>query len=368
MADRRIGEFELIRRIQRRTAIPPALTPSVVAGIGDDAAVLKPRPGCLLLATTDLLAEHVHFDLTVTSYRRLGYKAVAANLSDIAAMGGIPKYAFIALALTAREAARDVEALYTGIREACRQAGAAVVGGDTSASCHGLLISITLLGEAAPEEVLRRSGARAGDRLYVTGTLGDAQAGLELLLRRKNKPRAVKSTPTHPSPLEGEGEGGGGLAYLIRRHLTPTARFIEGRILAQNRLASAAIDLSDGLAGDLRHICAESGVGALIDVRRLPLSAALISYARARRRAPAEYALTGGEDYELLFTVRPKQVPRVNALIRRGDLCATAIGTITARRLGLRLIGSDGAVRPLKAKGYEHHLGGIAPKGRPSPT
>jgi len=367
MAQHGIGEFELIRRLRRSTPLPPSVASSVVAGIGDDAAVLQPRAGRVLLATTDLLAEGVHFDLAFTTYRQLGYKAAMANLSDIAAMGGIPRHVLVAMALTARETPRDVEALYAGIRAACRPAGAVVVGGDTSASQNGLFLSLTVLGEATPTEVLRRSGARAGDRLYVTGTLGDARAGLEILLRRKNKSRAVKTTPTHPSPLEGEGEGRGDLAYLTRRHLVPTARLTEGRTLAEDKLASAAIDLSDGLAGDLRHICEESGVGALVDVRRLPLSSPLIAHARARRRSPVEYALSGGEDYELLFTVPPRKIARVEAHIRLRRLHATDIGTITARRQGLRMIGYDNTVRPLTARGYEHRLGAIEPKGRPAP-
>jgi thiamine-monophosphate kinase len=353
MAERRIGEFELIHRIERRTPIAPLLAQSVVAGIGDDAAILKPHPGRVLLATTDLLAEHVHFDLALTTYRQLGYKAVMANLSDIAAMGGVPRYVFIAMALTARETVRDVEALYAGIRDACRPAGSAVVGGDTSASRHGLFLAVTLLGEAAPKEVLLRSGARAGDRVYVTGTLGDAQAGLEILAARGGERGKAASAPD--------------AAYLTRRHLEPVARLAEGRRLAEEGLASAAIDLSDGLAGDLRHICEQSRVGGLIDTRRLPFSACLIAYARANRRDPIEYALSGGEDYELLFTVPPKQVKRVDALINRRQLCATAVGAITTQRSGLRIIGHDGVVRPLTARGYEHRLGAINPKGRSLP-
>ncbi len=334
MRQSRIGEFELIRRLRRATAIPRAVRGSVVAGIGDDAAILKPRPGHVTLATTDLLAERIHFNLTFTSYRQLGYKAAMANLSDIAAMGGVPRFLLVALALTSREAPRDIEAMYAGIRAACDPAGVAVVGGDTSASRTDLFLAVTVLGDAAPRDVLRRSGARAGDRLYATGTLGDAQAGLELL-------RARKRTNSD----------------LIARHLRPTARLKEARRLAEGRLASAAIDVSDGLAGDIRHICEESGVGCLIDARKLPLSPQLLAHARARKRDPIAYALSGGEDYELLFTVPPTKVSRVESLVRRRQLRATPIGTITPRRQGLRLITRDGSVRPLTAKGYEHRLG-----------
>jgi len=344
MRQRRIGEFELIQRLRNVTRIPPALRRAVLTGIGDDAAVLKTPAGRVLLATTDVLVERVHFDLACTTCRQLGYKAAMANLSDIAAMGGVPRFVLIALAVTPRQSSRDLEALYAGVTAACRTAGAAVVGGDTSASRTDLFLSLTVLGEAAPEEVLRRSTARAGDHLYVTGTLGDAQAGLEILLARKAGRR-------------GRGTNARAEAYLAGRHQAPTARLREARNLAAGRLASAAIDLSDGLAGDIRHICEESKVGCLIDARRLPLSRPLIAYARGRRRDPLAYALGGGEDYELLFAVPPANVPRVDGLIRRRALRATSIGRITPAGRGLRIIEADGSVRPLTAKGYEHRLG-----------
>ncbi len=344
MRQSRIGEFELIRRLRNATRIPHAVRSAVLAGIGDDAAVLKARPGRVLLATTDLLVERVHFDLACTTYRQLGYKAAMANLSDIAAMGGIPRFVLVAVAVTPRQTPRDILALYAGVEAACRLAGAAVVGGDTSASRTDLFLSLVVLGEAAPAEVLRRSTARAGDHLYVTGTLGDAQAGLEILLARK---KGRRRTATNAR----------GAAYLTGRHLAPTARLREARRLAETRLASSAIDLSDGLAGDVRHICEESKVGCLIDARQLPLSRPLIAHSRAGRRDPIAYALGGGEDYELLFTVPPAKVPLVEGLIRRRLLRATPIGSITPARRGLRIIGADGAVQPLTAKGYEHRLG-----------
>jgi len=334
MRQSRIGEFELIRSLRRATVIPHGVEASVLTGIGDDAAILKPRPGRVILATTDLLAERIHFNLTFTSYRQLGYKAAMASLSDIAAMGGAPRFLLIALALPPRETPRDVEAIYAGIRAACDPAGVAVVGGDTSSSRTDLFLAVMVLGDAAPGAVLRRSGARAGDRLYVTGTLGDAKAGFELLQARKRTN-----------------------AYLITRHLMPTARLKEARHLADGRLASAAIDVSDGLAGDIRHICEESRVGCLIDARKLPLSPQLLTHARARKRDPIAYALSGGEDYELLFTVPPAKVPRVDTLIRLQQLRATAIGVMTPSRQGLRLVGVDGTVGPLTAKGYEHRFG-----------
>ena len=337
-----VTEFGLIRRFRQITASPPHRRSSVIAGIGDDAAVLKIQSDHVLLATTDLLAEKVHFDLAYMTYRQVGYRAGVANLSDIAAMGGTPRYALIAVALSPGTTAAAAEALYSGIQAACRGTGTAIVGGDTSASQDRLFLCVTILGEAKPKELLRRSGARRGDRLYVTGTVGDARAGCEILHDKRNR-RRVRI------PARSE-------THLISRHVKPTARLSEGRTLAERRLASAAIDLSDGLAGDLRHICEESGVGATLDLRRLPLSPALLDYARARRQDPTHYALLGGEDYELLFTVPAGKVSEVEALIRLGRLCATPIGSIAGRRHGLQTIGHDGKTRALVARSYEHHF------------
>src|SRR2546427_8218900 len=227
-----------------------------------------------------------------------------------------------------RETPRDVAAIYAGIRAACDPAGVGVVGGHRPASRPDLCLAVRVLGDAAPGAVLGGSGARAGDRLYVTGTLGDAKAGFELL-------RARKRTN----------------AYLITRHLMPTARLKEARHLADGRLASAAIDVSDGLAGDIRHICEESGVGCLIDARTLPLSPQLLPHPRARKRDPIAYALSGGGDYELLFTPPPAKVSRVAPLIRPQQLRATAIGVMTPSRQGLPLVGVDRAAGPLTAQG-----------------
>ena len=340
-APRRITEFALIRRLQQITPTPSARTSAIIAGIGDDAAIVRPRAGYALLATTDLLAEQVHFDLAYMTYRQVGHRAAVANLSDMAAMGASPRYALVAMALGPRTTLADVTALYTGIVDVCRAAETAVIGGDTSASRQGLFVSLTVLGEAPPTQILRRSGARPGDVLYVTGTLGDSRAGLELL--RAAKP-ARNVRPTRET------------RYLVQRHLAPTARLAEGRILAGSGLASAAIDVSDGLAGDVRHICEDSSVGVLLDLRRLPLSPALLTWARAQHRDPVAYALIGGEDYELLLTVPRSKTARVDALIRRGQLCATAIGTITPRHQGLRMITVKGKITPLTARSYEHRI------------
>lgn len=332
----RITEFELIRRLQQIVRVPSSRRSAIIAGIGDDAAIVK--TGGVLIATTDLLVEQIHFDLGYMTYRQVGYRALTANLSDIAAMGASPRYALIAIAVAPRTTAQNVTELYTGIAAACAAAQTAVIGGDTSSSMKGLVISITLLGAANPRQILRRSGARPGDVLYVTGTLGDARAGLEYLRGSSGSSPAAR--------------------FLTRRHISPTARLREGRYLAETGLATSAIDLSDGLAGDVRHICEESSVGVLVDLRRLPLSSALQAFARKRHQDPASYALTGGEDYELLFTVAKAKVARADVMIRRGKLFATPIGVITSQRQGMRMITKQGKIMPLTARSYEHRIGG----------
>jgi thiamine-monophosphate kinase len=335
-----ITEFQLIRRLQQLTPPPKGLAPLILAGIGDDAAVLKLAPGQVLIATTDLLAEDVHFDLRYVSFRQLGHRTAVANLSDIAAMGAEARYALVALAVPQSIPPRNIASLYAGMQAACRQAGTAIVGGDTSISRDRLFINMTLLGSCRRHEVLCRSGARPGDVLYVTGTLGDSQAGLEILRKR----RTVRSGTSRSH------------GFLIQRHLMPTARLVEGRLLAIRQLASAAIDISDGLAGDVRHLCEASAVGAMVDLRRLPVSPALVKYASAQGMTSADYALAGGEDYELLFAVPRGKKSRVDALIRSGRLCASAIGLITRKREGLWTLGTDGKRRQLTARGYEHVL------------
>ena len=336
-----ITEFEFIRHLRETTPMVPGMASSIIAGIGDDAAVVKVRPGHLLLATTDLLAEGVHFDLAYMTYRQVGYRAAVANLSDMAAMGATPRYALVAVALGPKAKARDAKNLYSGIQEACTLAKTMVVGGDTSASRRSLFVCLTVLGEAKAASVLTRTGALQGDVLYVTGTLGDSFAGREILQDRTVAPRVRDRDRDQ----------------LVTRHIRPTARLVESRTLAAARVANAAIDLSDGLAGDLRRLCTESRVGAVVDLQRLPVSRSLQAYSRVRRKDPLHYAVTGGEDYELLFTVPVKKVAQVERLIRRGLLCATAIGRITPARQGLRVMSVDGKSRALQAHGYEHLIG-----------
>lgn len=335
-----LSEFALIRSLRRRFG---RTGPSVVRGIGEDAAIIRMPTGSRLLLTTDLLAEGVHFDLATTTLEDVGYRAAVANLSDIAAMGGVPRYLLVSLAIPPKRTAAEIDRLYRGIMQACRGYGVQLVGGDTSASRDGLFINITLTGAARPDRVLTRAGARAGDLIYVTGTLGDSQAGLDLLRAGDRAPASLLDTAADQVRR-----------FLIRRHLRPSARVREGRLLAERRLASAAIDLSDGLSGDLAHLCEESRVGAELDPRAIPVSSACRSYADARRLNPVDVALSGGEDYELLFTVPPANRRKVEALAHRARFRVSCIGLITARRSGIRVKRDDGSWQPLTVTSYVH--------------
>lgn len=329
------GEFRLIRQLAERFS---RSHPSVLRGIGDDAAVVRCSTRQRLLLTTDLLAEGIHFDLRTATFEDIGYKAAVANLSDIAAMGGKPHVMLVALALPRTATSSQVERLYRGMMRICRPCMVVLVGGDTSASRHGWFISMTMTGVASPHRILYRSGARPGDDLWVSGTLGDSAAGLQLLAG----PTPSKLAPHH-------------VRTLIARHRRPTPRIALGQLLASQKLATAAIDVSDGLSGDLAHVCEASGMGVEVVAATLPLSPALRAYALSRRMDAARLALQGGEDYELLFTAPSSARGRLERLSRRQARCPlTRIGTITRERFGLRLRQRDGELVAIPRLSYEH--------------
>lgn len=340
VARRLLPEFALIRTLARRFG---GRRTGVIRGIGDDAAVLAPERHEWWHVTTDLLVEGVHFDLTTASPESVGYRAGMANLSDLAAMGAEPRFLLVSLAVPASFATRGIDDCYTGLLQACRRYGVVLIGGDTSASRSAVFLNITLIGVTPVGRALFRSGARAGDLIYVTGTLGDSLAGLRLLnVRRRSEwnRTALSFSLRHRR-------------FLLERHLRPTARVAEGRWLNRARLATAAIDVSDGLSGDLRHLCEESGTGAEIVESALPLSDACRRYAQWARTDPTALALAGGEDYELLFTVAPAHRGRLERQARVRGVQITCIGAMQPRRFGIRLR-SDGRLRPLPFCSYEH--------------
>ncbi|HEY3151782.1 MAG TPA: thiamine-phosphate kinase, partial [Candidatus Binatia bacterium] len=322
-----LGEFGLIDRI-RRTA--PA-GPGVRIGIGDDAAWIASSSGSSLV-TADLLIEDVHFDLRWTSLFDLGYKSLAVNLSDIAAMGGVPTYAILSLGIPVSFDSNDIDNLYRGINTLARQCGVSIVGGDTNFA-KSLIISVCVIGGPPPQPV-RRSGAKVGHDIYVTGTLGDSALGLKLLQRKS--PRMKQKSP---------------FAQLLKRHHQPTPRIAAGVLLARQKLATAMIDVSDGLLQDLGHICQASRIGAMIWEARLPLSRA---YRAIAGRDGTHYALSGGEDYELLFCARPSDRARIAKLERRVGLTITRIGICVRANRGITVLDSYGKLVSTRFKGHDH--------------
>ncbi len=321
---RHLGERAVIERLRRAFGERRS---DVLLGIGDDAALVRgPRR---LLLTTDILVEDEDFILADHPPRLLGRKALNVNLSDIAAMGGRPRHALVGLALPGDIEAAWLQRFSEGLRGAAREAGVALVGGDLSQASK-VMIAVTVTGEA--NRPVRRAGARPGDAIYVSGTLGDAAGGLRLV--RKGGGRGV-AKPVRP---------------LVEAFLDPAPRLKLGSLLAGRGLASAMIDLSDGLSVDLAHVCEESGVGAEIEAGRIPISEALRRFALD----PLALALDGGEDFELLFTVRPDREAAVEALARRWKL--TRIGRITPGRR-VYLADVRGRRKVLRPGGFEHFAG-----------
>jgi thiamine-monophosphate kinase len=314
--------------------------PRPVVGIGDDAAVLAPPRRMQTLLTTDFLTEGVHFLFDRTPPHLLGRKAMAVNLSDIAAMGGAPHSALVSVGLPRGTAASWARGLARGLAEQARRHHVAIVGGDTCAA-ERIFVSVTLTGAVEPGRAVRRSGARAGDGLYVTGTLGASTAGLALL-RRRVRPVLGPASRARAAAKR----------RLVQAHLDPEPRVLFGRALGMSGLAGAMIDLSDGLAKDLPRLCAASRAGAVLTESALPVDVAvreLFGDERALRMA-----IAGGEDYELLFAARPGTEALLAGLAARLRMPVTRIGTVTHARHGVRLLGRDGRYRPLPRPAFEH--------------
>jgi thiamine-monophosphate kinase len=338
-----IGEFGLIRAIQQHAA---GRSLDTMIGIGDDAAVLKIGPATLLLATTDMLIEGVHFDLSYTDFYSLGWKSAAINLSDIAAMGGMPRFCLSSLAIPARIPVEAVVKFYQGFNALLQVHKTILVGGDTCSSKGGLVISVTALGEAKKKAVISRAGAKRGDRIFVTGTLGDSGAGLELLSSGVSQQGAEGRGKDRKSGIR---DPKSDIAKLIGKHLRPVPRVKWGRQLALSGCASSMIDVSDGLSSDMYHLCEESGTGGVLLSERIPFSTALLRSADRLRKPPLHYALSGGEDYELLFTVPSARMKTLEKL----NIPVTEIGIITAGN-AMFLVNAAGKKSALQPTGYNH--------------
>ena len=329
-----LGEFGLIERLTKD------ITPknqSTLRGVGDDCAVLH-YPDREVLVTTDLLLEGIHFDLTYVPLRHLGYKAVMANLSDICAMNGTPRQVTVSLGLSRKFSVEAVEELYDGMRLACERSGVDIVGGDTVSSLTGLTISITAIGEARHEDIVYRSGAHPTDLVCVSGNLGAAYMGLQLLEREKS---VLRATDGVQPAFEGK-------EYILERQLKPEARLDIVRALKDAGIRpTAMMDISDGLSSELLHICRQSGCGCRIYEEHIPIDYETAVMAEELNMNVSTCALNGGEDYELLFTVPLADYEKVEAL---DDV--RLIGHITAPELGTLLVTRDGAEITLRAQGF----------------
>lgn len=331
-----IGTYGLVQRVTepfRTTQVP-----TTVLGIGDDAALLSQKEGTRTVVTTELLMEGVHFDLVYFPLRYLGFKAVTAAISDIIAMGGTPTQILLSLGLSQRFQVEDVTAIMEGVAEACSLYSLDLVGGDTTSSLTGLAISTTAIGTLPEGDEVLRSTARKDDLICVTGDLGAAYMGLQLLVREKV---AYDGTPDFQPRFEGR-------EYILQRQMKPIARLDILRLLSEVGLRpTAMIDLTDGLAGDLLQLCKSSGVGCRVFEKRIPIDHETVGMASDFGLDPTLCALNGGEDFELLFTAPLSTKELLDTLPG-----ITQIGFVTDAADGYRLVSSGGSETEIRAQGY----------------
>ncbi|HXJ97855.1 MAG TPA: thiamine-phosphate kinase [Gelidibacter sp.] len=329
-----LGEFGLIDHLTQHFEITQK---STIKGIGDDAAVLEFKSKQLVV-TTDLLVEHVHFDLAYMPLKHLGYKAVMVNLSDVYAMNANATQITVSLAISSRFPLEALEELYAGIETAAKVYGVDVIGGDTTSSVTGLIISITALGEVDKNDVVYRSGAKPNDLLVVTGDLGAAYMGLQILEREKE---VFKVNPNNQPDLDL-------YSYIIERQLKPEARKDIVKLLKDlNVKPTAMIDISDGLSSEIIHLCKQSNVGAVLYENKIPLDPQVISTCEEFNIDSTTIALNGGEDYELLMTIAQDDYPKI-----KGNPNLTIIGYMTEKENGMHLITRGETQIPLIAKGW----------------
>lgn len=331
-----IGEFGFIKKISRGCLIRPD---NVIKSIGDDAAAFTVAPDQVSLITTDLLVERIHFIRNSISGSDLGYKSLAVNLSDIAAMGGIAREAFVSVAIPQDCPLEYMEAFYDGMKRLAARFDVNILGGDTTRSKEDLIINIVVQGTADPEQMLCRDAARPGDIVVSTGYLGDSRAGLHLILNNITT-------------------GTGELKALYRAHVAPDPHLPEGRLLASQPGTHAGIDTSDGLSSDLGHIAEESQVGAVLYADKIPVSESLLKFCSRFDFDPVEYALSGGEDYTLLCTIAPENIEETAAKFQAEfKRPLFRLGEITDKDR-LELIHPDGKAKPLVPTGWNHFKAG----------
>lgn len=342
MSDKRteldqLGEFGLIEHLTKDFKIAQ---PNTEFGIGDDAAVISVSADQSLLVSTDMLIEGVHFNLMYMPLKHLGYKAVALNVSDICAMNGTAEQITVSIAVSNRFPIEALEQLYDGIHTACKQYNIDLIGGDTSSSLSGLTISITAIGRANKKDIVYRSGAKENDLIVSTGDLGAAYMGLQVLEREK---QVFEASPNIQPDLDGHD-------YIIGRQLKPEARVDVVKFLKELDVTpSSMIDISDGLASEIMHICKASNVGCHIYDEKIPIDGQTSIAAIDFNIDPVTCALNGGEDYELLFTVRQEDYDKI-----KGNPHMSVIGHITDAKDGIYYIDKSGAAIELRAQGWNH--------------
>lgn len=328
------GEFGLIKHLTEKFKIE---NPSTLKGVGDDAAVLS-YENKKVLVTTDLLLEGIHFDLVYVPLMHLGYKAAVVNFSDIYAMNGTPKQITVSIGVSKRFSVEDLEHLYAGIQMACTKYGVDLIGGDTSASLTGLAISVTCIGEADEDKIVYRNGAKENDLICVTGNLGSAYMGLQLLEREK----VVFGANSEAQP-DFENRD-----YILQRQLKPEARKDIVELLAEKGVVpTSMMDISDGLSSELLHICTQSNVGCRVYEDKIPINIQAVIMAEELNMSIVTAALNGGEDYELLFTVSLEDYDKIV-----GMEGVAMVGHITKPALGLQLVGREGDEIELRAQGW----------------
>lgn len=332
-----LGEFELINRLVSKFE---TVNQSTIRSVGDDGAVMDYGPDKQVVVSTDLLIENIHFDLMYSPLKHLGYKSVVVNLSDIYAMNATPEQITVSIAVSNRFSLESLEELYEGIHAACRHYNVDLVGGDTSSSNKGLIISVTAIGQGAKEDIVYRNTAQPGDLICVSGDLGGAFIGMQILEREK---ALYLDNPGIKPELAD-------YAYVVGRQLKPEAR---GDVIKTLKAAgikpTAMIDVSDGLASEIIHICSQSNVGAVIQEANVPIHSMTEELAVKFRMDPITCALNGGEDYELLFTIDPEDMDKIQFL---DDVYI--IGNILTEKDGIILETSGGNFHRLKAQGWQH--------------
>lgn len=334
-----LGEFGLISKITSKFINK---NPSTIKGVGDDAAVFRySEEGPCSLISTDMLVEHIHFDMVYTPLKHLGYKSVVVNLSDIYAMNATPKQILFSFAVSNRYSVEAMEEIYTGVQLACDYYGVDLIGGDTTSSTKGLVMSISAIGEQEKDKIVYRKGAQVGDLLCVTGSLGGAYIGLQMLEREK---QVFLEQPNMQPDFEGKDK-------LVGRLLKPEARKDIIEFFAKQELVpTSMIDISDGLSSEILHLASNSGVGMLLEEVHVPIKEETYHQALEFNTDPIVCAMHGGEDYELLFTIKPEDADKI-----KYNMDISIIGEVIPAKDGTKIQTKAGKLHDLTAQGWVHH-------------